>query len=411
MSKSENTKNQESLSEEASAASLDRVVEFRETAEEFLMIKGPVSLVAPKPVKASKKAAKPQVENEPGDEIPAEAEPPASEAQTPDVATTEETPAVAESPSDALPDPVKPETAEPATSLEAASAAFKAMAENGAEAPPPPAAPTVEAVTPPETDEAGAPVPTGLIREIVEEGDAEEVVPDPVTPVPVDEIPDSPVVLAEQDRWSELRTPLVDEGAIGSDNEDFDEAYEEDAPAPSAPTPIERVRAREMNSAFPATPVLDPAGTRADYVEPTFDGPESTLGKTSRVAPAPVPPKPSLRATPKLAEINDREWDNPSDHEMSGKGKLLWRMAVYGSLLAGPIYLVLVSHFPPLMAAKHYASASGCIVADYFELAGAQPGQPGYFAHLDHNKNGIACEATARASQKRKVTFIRPGDF
>jgi hypothetical protein len=292
-------------------------------------------------------------------------------------------------------------------------ALFLTMAHDDERVPEPERRISVCLTVPSETEAPDATVATGLIREMVEDDDAgvADPEPDPVQPVPADEIPDSAVVLAEQDRWSELRTPLVDEGAIDPGDLDYDEFYEEDMEDLRPPTPIERVRAREMNSPFPAVPVLDPAGTKADYVEPTFDGPNSTLGKTSRITPPPVPPKPSLSATPKLAEVNDREWDMPADHEMSGKSKLLWRMAVYGSLLAGPIYLVLASHFPPLIAAKHYASASGCIVADYLEMSGAQPGQPGYFPHLDHNKNGIACEAMARASQKRKVTFIRPGDF
>lgn len=407
---SEKTESRESAGNTAGPLAPDRVGGFREAAEEFLMIKGPVSLVAPKPVKAKKDPEpSPEIEEEKADTPD---EPRAAEAKSEPAASVE------------ADDPSAP------TSIEAASAAVKAMAEGlqGTEdsAPekesvqddipaqaPEPAAAIVRA-------ESDGSVDTGLIREMVEEDHTSSDDPEPVMPIPVDEIPDSPVVLAEQDRWSELRTPLVDEGVILDDPDQYDDYDDEEYfPAeeqPRAQTPIERVRAREsaaiLNSAIPplhATPVVASAPAMM-HAEPTFDGPDSTLSKTSRTPPPKPSPKP-MKATPKPEVINDREWDMPSDHEMSGKGKLLWRMGVYGSLLAGPLYLILTSTFPPQEAAKHYASAAGCIVADYLGVSGAQPGQPGYFAHLDYNKNGIACEAMARASEKRKVTFIRPGDY
>lgn len=376
MSKSEQKNASDDKTEDATPLSKGSVLKIREAAEEFLMIKGPVSLVAPQKISAK---PKPTPDPEPSD-----------------VATSEDV-----------------EAAETPPTVQAVAEETKAAL----------AAAPAEAPT--EADPEDDALSMDLIRGMVNDDAAEDLPPKQIlaNPRAMDDIPDSQVVLKEQDQWNDLRVPLVDEGGSEPDDASSDDfeptfgTYVEDpeldpedaygSPGP-APTPIERIRAREamgeMRAHRPGVPI---ARNNPIDAEPEPD--QASLGEFAERSASDVSiPKLAFDPTPRPVHSEAREWDTPDDHKMSRSGKILWRMFVYGSLLAAPAFLVFSSPFPPVTAAKHYGSAAGCGFATFFELAGAQPAQPGYHLHLDPNRNGIACEAAAKRSAKAKVTFIRP---
>lgn len=247
---------------------------------------------------------------------------------------------------------------------------------------------------------------------------------------PVSE-PAPPPRAAEPDRWSALRTAL--EETEPSDEDDMFMGPEV-SPTPRPLTPIERIRAREAGllpaQEFDQQAAAEPVTL---YDEREFDTPEGPTAEAPKATATPEPaapvaapeaipagPKSEQVATPLLDEtiaelplIPEKKWDTPADHEMSRGGKFIWRALVFGSLLAGPIYLLATSPFSPEDTVRHYAAAAGCTASSYVGLTSAAIGDPGYHMRLDENANGVACEPlTERKLQRRNtVTFIRPGDY
>ncbi len=105
-----------------------------------------------------------------------------------------------------------------------------------------------------------------------------------------------------------------------------------------------------------------------------------------------------------------REWDMPSDHVMPLGEWILWRIAIFGPVLAVPAYLMATSPFGLVDTVRHYASAAGCSVGGLIGTMPAKKGEPGYFRRLDRNRTGIACEPEREARTLRggnAGTFMR----
>ena len=88
-------------------------------------------------------------------------------------------------------------------------------------------------------------------------------------------------------------------------------------------------------------------------------------------------------------------WDVPSDHEMPIGERILWKLGVWGPILAVPFLFFAWSPFTPAVTVVHYASAIGCPVGEYFGMAPAAEGNPGYHKRLDGDRDGVACEPEA----------------
>ena len=114
-----------------------------------------------------------------------------------------------------------------------------------------------------------------------------------------------------------------------------------------------------------------------------------------------------------IPDMGDFEWDFPEDHEMSTRGKALWRIAIYGPMIAIPILAFVLSPFSREDTLRHWAAMPGCSFAKLAGVAPARQDEPGYHAWLDPDSDGLACETK---SASRKLTgggrhFIRaPGD-
>lgn len=73
--------------------------------------------------------------------------------------------------------------------------------------------------------------------------------------------------------------------------------------------------------------------------------------------------------------------------------KRLFRPVLYGALFAGTILIALqFSPWPMGQTIKHIISVTNCDAARMLGLAPATRGQPGYWAKLDADEDGIACE-------------------
>ncbi|MEM6824002.1 MAG: excalibur calcium-binding domain-containing protein [Pseudomonadota bacterium] len=158
-------------------------------------------------------------------------------------------------------------------------------------------------------------------------------------------------------RWSHLRE------ALNSGPEE-DSAAPAAAPEAKAPlfSPIDLIRARTLRS--------------SGDVDGSADGAEAE-------------------------DMPQRDWDSPKDHVMSRRGKSIWTVAVYGSVLTAFVMLFFLSPFAPKATVQHYAAAFGCGVAKTVGVDGAREGAPGYHASLDDNSNGIACEPEITRSALR----------
>ena len=109
-----------------------------------------------------------------------------------------------------------------------------------------------------------------------------------------------------------------------------------------------------------------------------------------------------------IPDMGRFEWDLPEDHEMSLGGKIAWRIAVYGAIVAIPAILLLTSPFTPQDTVRHYVAAAGCQYAGMVGLDNARQGEPGYHLGLDSDEDGIACEPSAGRRLTRGSThFIR----
>ena len=98
-----------------------------------------------------------------------------------------------------------------------------------------------------------------------------------------------------------------------------------------------------------------------------------------------------------------------SDHEMSEKGKMAWRLGFFAIFFVTPAMLILISPFPPPLAAKHLITAvGGCTLGSYIGTAPAREDSPGYHWHLDDDGDGIACEQVRR-SNKGGTVGMRAG--
>lgn len=91
-------------------------------------------------------------------------------------------------------------------------------------------------------------------------------------------------------------------------------------------------------------------------------------------------------------------WDNPTDHEMPLGERILWRIGIYGPILAVPVLIFAWSPYPPSLTFAHYLSATGCQTATYLGVAPAGVGEPGYHSRLDDDEDGLACEPETERS-------------
>lgn len=223
-----------------------------------------------------------------------------------------------------------------------------------------------------------------------------------------------------KDRWAALRD------ALNADDEDVDDedAGEEAAPAAAAAapeaelTPIERIRARGAGmDAAPVATSVAPAGSDDEdapdfvpYDDSVFGGSGTHEAAESGFAAPPVLELPAEQ--PQVEFTHPRVWDNPADHEMSSRGKMLWRAAIFGPMVVVPVVLLLTSPFSPKDTLAHYVAAAGCTAAGYMGVDSAREGEPGYHGYLDENGNGVACEPTIqrRLEGKGSVAFVRVGD-
>jgi hypothetical protein len=71
-------------------------------------------------------------------------------------------------------------------------------------------------------------------------------------------------------------------------------------------------------------------------------------------------------------------------------------VAVAMAVAFGIAWLFVSSPWPPLTTLKHYLAWPNCGIARWLHLAPARTGQPGYWARLDRDKDGIACEPWPR---------------
>ena len=281
-----------------------------------------------------------------------------------------------------------------------------------------------------------------LIRELVENTQIEPEEPK-LEITSEEDIPNSPLTLGEQERWEDLRAPLIDEAdmsldaATDRDDPFAQEGHYGEVVQPRDLTPIERVRARQSGvdiaslqdlvasrpfgqhgvdgmheGAYGAPDQVDPRAAAAAAL-PGAVGPTGQLppeyGQTPHLsAPSAHPAVASLAKKANEARV----WDTPEDHKMSTSGRVFWHAAIFLAILAYPLYLLFASPYPARDTVAHYAAMTGCNAAVYLGVSEAQLGEPGYHAHLDPNGNGIACEPdVARRLTGGKVTFIRPGDF
>jgi hypothetical protein len=70
--------------------------------------------------------------------------------------------------------------------------------------------------------------------------------------------------------------------------------------------------------------------------------------------------------------------------------------AIVGTALLGVYVIFAASSWPPLTTARHFAAFPDCDSARYVGLAPARRGEPGYWSHLDRDKDGVACEPWPR---------------
>lgn len=102
--------------------------------------------------------------------------------------------------------------------------------------------------------------------------------------------------------------------------------------------------------------------------------------------------------------------DDPAQYEMSSTGKWAWRAGIFGPLVVLPAILILTSPFPPATAAKHWVTAAGgCTVGSWIGTAPAREDHAGYHAHLDHDKDGMACEQVRQSSRNAGSVGSRAG--
>jgi len=66
-------------------------------------------------------------------------------------------------------------------------------------------------------------------------------------------------------------------------------------------------------------------------------------------------------------------------------------LAVVGGALLG--WASMNSPWPIIPTLKHLASYPGCDAARLLGVAPARSGEPGYWPHLDRDRDGVACEA------------------
>ncbi|WP_299441788.1 excalibur calcium-binding domain-containing protein [uncultured Rhodospira sp.] len=62
-------------------------------------------------------------------------------------------------------------------------------------------------------------------------------------------------------------------------------------------------------------------------------------------------------------------------------------------VLAGYLWMSVLSPWPPWQTLRHIAAMPGCAYARSVDVAPADRGEPGYWPWLDADNDGIACEA------------------
>ena len=108
-------------------------------------------------------------------------------------------------------------------------------------------------------------------------------------------------------------------------------------------------------------------------------------------------PEAQTAARPEGRTGSRSDWERVEDHRMSRKSRMAWAVGIYGTLIALPVALFVLSPFPPKDTVGHHVSALGCQFAAMFEMTGAAIGEAGYHASLDLDGNGVACDGDASA--------------
>lgn len=216
----------------------------------------------------------------------------------------------------------------------------------------------------------------------------------------------------DADRWADLRVD-VDNAPEPAETAPAaaaaPEPREQDTPEPAlaAPdaSPLERIRARE--AAGTPRPRPRPAREDAEAGYTPFD--HAAFGATGTLDEAPRPGADTLMEDPEPAQPPrrdfvektgappPRDWGSVADHEMGRTAKMVWRVAVFGPIVALPAFLFLTSPFAPADTIKHYGALAGCGFANTFGVANAREGEPGYHLSLDKDADGVACEPVRSA--------------
>lgn len=123
------------------------------------------------------------------------------------------------------------------------------------------------------------------------------------------------------------------------------------------------------------------------------------------------PPKPRNLHIAPVAPTAPRRWDMPSDHEMTDGEKSLWRIGIYGALLAIPILVMKISPFTFSEAMAHQAIGIHCQFGVYMGRVNIPMGEPGYHFHHDPDHDGVACEQSRLETSNKSAggaRFVRP---
>ena len=74
-----------------------------------------------------------------------------------------------------------------------------------------------------------------------------------------------------------------------------------------------------------------------------------------------------------------------------------WKISlIAAATVSAVVFYFVQSPWPVLVTAKHVLAAHNCDTARVLGLAPARVGEPGYWAKLDADNDGIACEPYTR---------------
>lgn len=210
---------------------------------------------------------------------------------------------------------------------------------------------------------------------------------------------DVPRRSAGDDRWADLRVDPPSEAPSEPEEAEVDaepvQVSEDlgDTDLEDFHIPADETAAPEVTNAETAPPPVEP--NVAPYETIAGDAPETPMPQAAEAALETAEPARSRT-----------DWGSPSDHEMGRKGKMAWRIGIYGTLLAVPVAAFGLSPFSPKETVQHHVSAMGCQFAALFDWKNIKEGEPGFHAHLDPDGDGVACEVA-----RKRLTLGGGGGF